>query len=531
MKTTRREFVKAGVAGAAGVVAPAPSSGHAAPEQDKGHMDTKKRRPNVLVIMTDQHSKHFLGCYGNKLVRTPHLDRLAAGGMRLTNAYCPAPLCVPSRMSFMTSRTPSHNRVWNNNAILNSGIQTWAHVLGTAGYETSLIGRMHFCGADQRHGFENRPIGEYGAKHPGAPYRSKTPTRGPYYHGGSGQSRPDVTRAGRGRTTYQNMDERITAKACSYLREHAGPTERPFAAVVGFVLPHCPFIAPKPLFDHYYEKVDAPVVAKNLPSTIERFRRLRKIDRPLTDKQIRVARAAYYGLCEHVDALIGQILTCLDQTGLSDNTLVVYCTDHGEMAGEHGCWWKSNYYEGSAGTPLIARLPGAIAPGSVSKAVCNLIDLGPTFADTAGAGKIPRADGRSLWPTLQGRHPKDWADETFSELCDGRGGNLPSRMIRSGKWKLWYHDDPERLSPALFDLDADPDECHDLGQDPKHVEIREQLLGKLFADWDPELVHEQTAEASKDFAALARWGRQIRPPSPDAMEVPPPEFEADVEML
>jgi len=125
------------------------------------------QRPNVLLIMTDQHSKHFLGSYGNDIVRTPNLDRLASEGMRFTSAYCPAPLCVPSRMSFMTSRTPSRNRVWNNEGILSSAIPTWAHVLTAAGYETSLIGRMHFKGLDTRHGFENRPIGEPGASPPG----------------------------------------------------------------------------------------------------------------------------------------------------------------------------------------------------------------------------------------------------------------------------------------------------------------------------------------------------------------------------
>ncbi len=119
-------------------------------------------KPNILLIMTDQHSKHVLGCYGNSLVGTPNLDCLAAEGMRFTDAYCPSPLCVPSRMSFMTSCTPSANEVWNNNHILHSGIPTWAKLLSSAGYETTLLGRMHFCGPDQGHGFEYRPVGEAG---------------------------------------------------------------------------------------------------------------------------------------------------------------------------------------------------------------------------------------------------------------------------------------------------------------------------------------------------------------------------------
>ncbi|NQZ70195.1 MAG: sulfatase-like hydrolase/transferase, partial [Lentisphaeria bacterium] len=116
-------------------------------------------QPNILIIMSDQHNKHVLGCYGDKIVRTPNLDRLAAQGMRFDNAYTPAPLCVPARMSFMTGRTPTNNQVWGNHGLLDSGIPTWAHVLGLAGYETSLIGRMHFESHDQYHGFENRPHG------------------------------------------------------------------------------------------------------------------------------------------------------------------------------------------------------------------------------------------------------------------------------------------------------------------------------------------------------------------------------------
>ena len=130
-------------------------------------------RPNILVLMSDQHSKRQLGSYGDSLVRTPNLDRLASEGMLFENAYCPSPVCVPSRMSFMTGRTPTGNRVWTNQHALHSGIPTWAHALGIAGYETALIGRMHFVGPDQRHGFERRPLGEYMAVHPGAPMQGE----------------------------------------------------------------------------------------------------------------------------------------------------------------------------------------------------------------------------------------------------------------------------------------------------------------------------------------------------------------------
>ena len=129
--------------------------------------------PNVLLLISDQHSKHHLGCYGDALVRTPHLDRLASEGMRFDAAYTASPVCVPARMSFMSCRRPSANRVWTNHHLLHSGTPTWAHSLGAAGVDTALIGRMHFNGPDQRHGFSERPLGEYGAIHPGAPRKGK----------------------------------------------------------------------------------------------------------------------------------------------------------------------------------------------------------------------------------------------------------------------------------------------------------------------------------------------------------------------
>jgi len=523
MSTTRRQFITS-----VGLAATGLRSSVA--DADNGTGQSESKPPNILTIMTDQHSKYFLGCYGNQIVRTPNLDRLASEGMRFENAYCPGPLCVPSRMSFMTGRTPSRNRVWNNQGILGSGVPTWAHVLATKGYETSLIGRMHFAGPDQRHGFVNRPIGEYSAIHPGSPYKRSHPEAKIYYHGGSGQSRSCVERAGRGTTSYQHFDEVITDAACEYLRKRAEP-KQPFAAVVGLVLPHCPFIAPKNLFNYYYERTDLPRTGGDEPPTIQRFRRLRGIADPLPIERIRVARAAYYGMCEHVDMLIGRILDCLDETGLAENTLVIYSTDHGEMAGDHSCWWKSNYYEGSVGVPLIARFPGTVPAGSVSDVVCNLMDLGPTMSEIAG-GQMTDVDGQSLWPTLQGNHPKDWLNRTFSEFCDRVGSlYLPSRMIRSGKWKLWFYPDQEKLPPALFNLEEDPFEEKDLGQAAGFEDIRESLLAKACKNWDSQLVHEEGRRAVTDWETLSRWAEKTLPANPDALEIPPPSLEQDVELL
>ena len=493
-------------------------------------------RPNILVILTDQHNPHVLGCYGNRIVRTPNLDRLAGEGMRFANTYCPAPWCVPSRMSFLTSRTPTHNRVWTNSHILNSGRVTWAHVLGAAGYETVLIGRMHFDGPDQRHGFERRIGGEHDNSHPGAPgLGGPMWTRYPPIT--CGQDRETVEIAGRGTTHYQWMDQQRTRAAVEFLRDRARhPSDRPFAAVLGYMLPHCPFISPKDLFNYYYDKVDIPPVEASQPATVTRFRRLRRILEPLSEERVRVARTAYFGLCEHIDSLVGRVLEGLDAMGPANNTLVVYTSDHGEAAGEHGCWWKSNYYQASASVPMIARLPGTVPAGRTCEAVCNLIDLGPTFAQIAGATFDPQPDGRSLWPTLQGSHPRDWVDETFCEFADSRDALTPSRMIRQGPWKLWHHafDGEHTMAgspPALFNLDDDPGELRDRSPDPACAAVRDRLMRRLYEDWDPQRIAAEAADGEASYRAIARWGRAVRPDDPDRLDVPPPGYEDDVELL
>jgi len=490
-----------------------------------------EKKPNILVIMTDQHSRHFLGCYGNELVRTPNLDRLAAEGMRFDNTYCAAPLCVPSRMSFMTSMTPSNNQVWNNNHILNAGIPTWATLLSTAGYETALLGRMHFCDTDQLHGFESRPVAErsagpVGFSQKGGPFWTRFPGST------SGQSRVSVEIAGKGHTHYQWSDEERTRKAKQWLMEKADEDGRPFAAVLGYVLPHCPFIAPKELFDYYYERTDVPDVEENQPETVRRYREKRGIlEPPMPEERVRVARAAYYGLCEHIDSLIGEVLDTLDETGLARNTVVIYVSDHGELAGEHGCWWKSNYYEGSAGVPMIARWPGVIEPGSVSQNVCNLMDLGPTLADIAGTSFPYEVDGRSLFKTMTEGSDHDWQDVTVSELADFRGGYFPSRMVRKGPWKLWIYGDDEKLPPAMFNLDNDPDEINDLWDDPEFSDIRNELLSMVYDGWDPIDVLAKSKKNWDYFSLLREWGKVVDPDAPFAMVYPSDEYESDVELL
>ena len=199
--------------------------------------------PNLLYIHSDQHDPYVTGCYGDKVVQTPHLDSLAANGVVFENCYCPSPICVPSRMSMLSGRYPFENEVWTNGHILDSSIPTFAHAMGAGGYDPVLVGRMHSNGPDQLHGYAQRLVGDHGPNHPGG---------GGVNHGmlsgTAGPARVSLTKSGIGQSAYQVHDEDVTAATVAYLdrlgvKKRAGQPSEPFSLTVGFMLPHQPFVA------------------------------------------------------------------------------------------------------------------------------------------------------------------------------------------------------------------------------------------------------------------------------------------------
>jgi choline-sulfatase len=461
--------------------------------------------PNILLVISDQHSPHFLSYAGDEIVRTPTLDGLAARGVRFTNNYCANPLCVPSRMTFLTSRHSSDIGVWTNRCRLQSEIPTFAHHLVNAGYETILCGRMHFTGPDQRHGFERRIIGDVHPKLEHIPLNT------------TGQTADGVKVAGAGRTAYTRYDEEVTRVCCDFLEARDKiPGDRPFFMTVGYVLPHCPFIAPKRLFDEYFQKIDTPQLPDGYHDSLHPFMRAwrerRKVDE-LTDEQVKIARAAYYGLVTFMDELIGEILTTLAQTHFGENTLILYTSDHGEMAGEHRLWWKSSFYEGSAGVPLVCSYPGNFAEGRRIDDVTSLLDIGPTLVDIAGGQPMPGVRGQSLKGFLTGDGTvPDWKDTAFAEL-GGLSGDAPGRMIRRGGWKLNHYHGYDR--PQLFDLESDPGEWNDLGNDPTYAAIRDELFAEVTADWSGEAVLRTLEATQRDRQILEQFHQNARPATDD----------------
>ncbi|MGH2355984.1 MAG: sulfatase-like hydrolase/transferase, partial [Chloroflexota bacterium] len=366
-------------------------------------MTSDQQRPNILHLLSDQHSPYVLGCYGDAVVHTPHLDGLAARGAVFDAAYCPSPICVPSRMSMLTGRHPYQNECWTNSQILDSGIPTFAHALGAAGYRTALIGRMHSLGPDQLRGYSERLVGDHSPNFEGNP----SPRRG-LLDGTAGPARVSLTNSGAGQGGYQVHDEYVTAAAVDWLNR-LGIEKRsvgagaPFLLTVGFMVPHQPFVARREEFERYRGRVPLP----RHPRAPERdhpyfqwWRQRTGIEEVTEEEMIR-CRTAYWALVDRLDAMIGQIIGALEENGLAENTLIVYTTDHGEQAGEHGLWWKQTFYEASARVPLIMAWPGVIPAGQHCRRVVSALDVTATLLDAAGTPPLPRQEGRSLLGLLE----------------------------------------------------------------------------------------------------------------------------------
>jgi choline-sulfatase len=435
-------------------------------------------RPNILVIMTDEHNPAYSSPYGHPFVQTPNIQRLAERGVVFDNAYCNSPLCVPSRASFMTGRYVHRTRVYDNYSSLSSNEPTWAHRLNSAGYDTALSGKMHFLGEDQLHGFQRRVLSDIHGK-----LMSATVDWVSKRGWGTAAHLHRFAEAGPGNCKYSDYDDAVTARAVQYLGEPERKS-RPWALCVGLITPHYPLIPRQRFWDMYYpHHADLPDIPEgHLESQHPQSKRLREYFNlnNLSADTVRRCRAAYYGLVSFADERIGMVLDALERNGLDDNTLVVYCADHGEMAGEHGLWWKCSFYEGSSRVPFIVSWPKQLGTGRRERIV-SLVDLTRTILEFAGCDVDEQdLDGASLGGVLRGTEA-DGGGFAFSDYY-AHGTNRPGRMLRMGRYKLnYYLDEPVEL----FDIEADPGEFTDLAGDPAHAAVRKQMMSLVKADWDP----------------------------------------------
>lgn len=462
-------------------------------------------RPNFLVMMSDQHNPHVAGYAGDPVVRTPHLDRLAAAGTHFTGAYCPGPLCVPSRMAFMTGQYPLDLGIWTNSAILPSTTPTFAHTLSAGGYETVLCGRMHFVGPDQNHGFRQRLVGDVSGAMTAMPVPGEM-FEGVWSKRGCGQDAGSLLddAVGPGRATYEIYDEAVVERAVTLLGEwDRHPPDRPFCLVVGLLLPHNPYVCSRELYEEYMDRLPAttaPAAEAAEHPAVRSLKRHRGIDR-ITPEMARRARAAYYGLVTALDHSIGRLTEALARTRFASSTHVIYTSDHGELCGEHGLWWKDSFYEGSVRVPLLWSGPELRACGTADDRVVSLCDLSVTLGDFAGAPALPAARGRSLRLALLGEAETTAAPGiAFAETC--ALGERPARMIRQGPWKLCAYHGYDQVQ--LFNLDQDPGETCDRGTDPACAAVRATLFAELRREWAPAAIERRLQRTDAERALLSR---------------------------
>ncbi|OAQ83178.1 choline-sulfatase [Purpureocillium lilacinum] len=464
-------------------------------------------RPNILYIMADQLAAPQLKMYNpESQIKTPNLDRLAAGSVQFDSAYCPSPLCAPSRMSMITGLLPMKIGAYDNASQINSEIPTYAHYLRSKGYHTALAGKMHFVG-DQLHGYEQRLTSDiYPGDFGWAVNWDEPDTRLEWYHNAS-----SILQAGPcGRSNQLDYDEEVMYRSTQYLWDHVreGPNKRPFALTVSLTHPHDPYTITKKYWNRY-EDVDIALPKVRIPKEkldthSQRLMRVCDLwDQDFTDDQIKRAKRAYYGSVSYVDDCIGKLLETLDEAGLADNTIVIFSGDHGDMLGERGLWYKMSYFESSVRVPLLVNYPKWFDAHRVSKNVSTL-DLLPTICDLIGTKPAPYLpmDGVSMLPHLLDE--KQGPDTVFAEYT-GEGTVRPMMMIRRGPWKYITCPADE---PQFFNLERDPHELNNLAavlakrepQTPDEEEAKavfEQYDAEAKAKWDFDAITAQVLQSQR----------------------------------
>lgn len=438
---------------------------------------------NTLFILSDEHNKRVLGCYGHPMIRTPNLDALAARGTRFTSAYTNCPICVPARASFATGRYVHDHRCWDNAIAYTGTPPSWGHRLMAQGHHVTSIGKLHYAGGDaKRNGFDEEILPMHIVNGVGdllGLIRDELPRRA-----GSANLGPE---AGPGESEYTHYDRAIADETVKWLKTEAPRHKnKPWAMYVGFVAPHFPLIAPQAFYDLY------PVDAVPWPDMYEADKRPRH---PFTDAMrkclcfdesfdapmVRRAIAAYFGLTSFMDSNVGKILKALEDTGLLDNTRVVYSSDHGDNLGTRGLWGKSTMYEESGGIPMIAAGPD-IPAGRVCDTPVTLADAFPTYVQSVGAtfdAQDASLPGHSLIDIANGVVPK----RTILSEYHAAGAVSGTSMIRHGKWKYIHY---AGLPPMLFDLQADPHERTDLGRDAQYATVIAECEAALRKIVDPD---------------------------------------------
>jgi choline-sulfatase len=457
------------------------------------------RPPNWLFFLSDNHARGATGCYGNPVVRTPTIDRIAAAGTRWANAYTASPLCCPARAAIATGRFPFQTGYWDNAIVYDGRCRSWMHRLRDAGADVVSVGKLHFRSSDDDNGFseELAPMHILNGKG-GVSMLLRWSDEEPV---NAGQWGLYLEQSHAGASHYQEYDGEISRLAVDWLERRAAKRDRPWALFVSYVSPHPPFTVPQALLDSYPpEAIPLPPLFRpgERPQhpALEHLRRIMGF-RAMTDEAaLRRIAACYYALITHLDREIGTVMRAAESLGLLAGARVAYTSDHGEALGAHGLFGKYTLLDPSAAIPLVMSGPG-IPAGRVVEEPVSHVDLYPTLVQGVDLAPDP-ADrdllGTSLLGGAKSRGP------VFAEY-HAAGSRRGAFMLREGRHKLIYHVDAPR---QLFDAAADPDEARDLAATAAGGAIADRLEARLRMICDPEAVD---ARARADQRAKAEyWG-------------------------
>jgi choline-sulfatase len=470
------------------------------------------QRPNILLLLSDEHGFRYMGhrdeADGGEPVRTPAFDRLAAGGTVFTDAYCQMPLCTPSRMCLLTGTEVRRCGAWFNESVLRPELPTVAKSLAATGYETALVGKMHLGGNQQFVGFRHRPYGDLTGK-----------------TGHQWEPIPVPIRNMRARTEHVGVtgipesliqDEVVAHETVAFLREQRHrEADRPWFLCASFSRPHFPLTSPRRHFERYWPdgvtepKVPASGDAWDHPMSVG-MRRGFEADAIGCDEMMR-ARGAYFGCVSYLDEVVGDLLLRLETAGLLDNAIVVYTSDHGELAGEHGVWWKHGWQEGATHVPLIVSMPAQRSgeqPAQRVQVPVGLTDLYPTLCALGGADAPDDLDGVDISAGCRGEGDPPDRPIVSDNLVPRWGEGTEFRMVRQGSYKyVRFRNAP----PLMFDVKADPGEQRDLisrGCDGAAAEMRDKLAAFAEESMDFDGAERDRTERDADLRE-----RYAQPPS------------------
>ncbi len=462
-------------------------------------------QPNILLIMADQLAAPWL-----PLAITPAIDRLAAEGVSFSSTYSNSPLCAPARFSMMSGQLNSKIGAYDNASEFPSTIPTFAHRLRSAGYQTSLVGKMHFVGADQLHGYEERLTTDiYPADFGWTPDWTDPDGRFDWWF----HNLDSVVNAGVADASNQlDYDDDVGFRTIRKLRDLARTDdERPWFMTASFTHPHDPYVARQEFWDLYdHDSIPMPKVGP-LPSAdvdphSERLRHVIAADTTeITDEQIRNARHAYLASISYVDHWIGQIVETLERHEMDDNTVIIFTADHGDMLGERGLWYKMNFFEPSARVPLIVHAPGRFEAGT-NNTHTSLLDIAPTLVDLSGATDSDldaNLDGASVLSLITAPDP----DRTVVGEYLGEGAVAPIFMIRRNSMKfIWSAPD----GAQLFDLANDPHELTNLALSTDRAAEVDTFIAEVHERWDVERIHADVLASQRNRRAVDGALRQGR---------------------